>query len=91
MKPNIEPKDLDPLERAGIDRVKIQLMSPPRENHITVDGVSVMRGVALQWLSWKVCQKEQEARQKAQLDRAINVIAMLAAIAAAIFSFLSWR
>ena len=57
---NIDPKVLAALERAGVERVKLELLSPPRANLFTFDDVKVVRGDALQWLSWKASQKAWE-------------------------------
>jgi nucleoside-diphosphate-sugar epimerase len=82
---NIDPKVLAALERAGVERVKLELLSPPRANLFTFDDVKVVRGDALQWLSWKASQKAWWVRA----NSIVALITMFAAIAAAVFSFLS--
>jgi hypothetical protein len=84
-RPNIDPNVLAALESSGVERVKLELLSPPRVNVFTFCGVQVTRGHALDWLNWKACKD-------ARFNRVVALIAMIAAIAAAIFSFPSfWR
>jgi hypothetical protein len=65
---NIDVKVLAALESSGVERVKLE--------PFTFCDVKVSRGDALDWLSWKGCQK-------ARWDRAIALITMVAAIVAA--------
>jgi hypothetical protein len=90
-RPNIDPKIFDALEAYGVELTKILLMNwfgHDRDEIMKVGGVEVRRGEIQDWLNWKACK---DARLS-QANFVVAIIAMLAAILAAIFSFVAlWR
>lgn len=88
-RPNIDSKVLDALENAGVERVRLEMERITATNLFTFGDVEVVRGAALDWLSWKENEAASEGIRLAKANLRVARIAMWAAIAAAIFSFLS--
>ena len=88
-RPNIEPKVLEALESAGVERVRLELQRITHINLLTFCDVQVRRGDALDWLSWKANEAAAETERLAKNNLRVARIAMWAAIAAAIFGLLS--
>jgi hypothetical protein len=81
-RPNIPPEVLSDLEKFGIEPIKIKLLQDSNEPDAVVrfDNASARRREIRDWLKWKA-EKE--------VCWVVSVIAMFAALAAAVFGYLS--
>ena len=60
-RPDIDFNVLDALENAGVERVKLEMERITATNIFTFGDVEVVRGAALDWLSWKQTRRHQRA------------------------------